>query len=71
MKTKFKCEVVGHSRDSIEIEIKFGDAKNQDFPYVVIRANHYNHTAGVIADKDLERFAVNILKALGSKKLKQ
>ena len=60
MKTKFECEVVGHSRDSIEIEIKFGDAKNQDFPYVVIRA-----------DKDLERFAVNILKALGSKKLKQ
>jgi hypothetical protein len=70
MKTKFECEVADQIRDSIEIEI-IGDAKNQDFPYVVIRANHYNHTAGVIADKDLERFAVNILKALGSKKLKQ
>jgi len=70
MKTKFVCELAGQSRDSIEIEI-IGDEKNQDFPYVVIRVNHDNYTAGVIADKDLELFAVNILTALGSKKLKQ
>jgi len=36
-------------------------------PYVTMEIDNCNY---YIPDKDLERFAVNILKALGSKKLK-
>lgn len=43
-------------------------------PYVTIKLYRANekeeHKHGFIKDKDLERFAVNILKALQSKKLK-
>lgn len=39
----------------------------QHLPYVSIEVDNCEY---FIPDKDLERFAVNILKALGSKKLK-
>lgn len=44
-----------------------GDKKRKGDPYVSIEINGVNM---LIKDKDLERFAVNILKALKTKKLK-
>jgi hypothetical protein len=71
MKTKFICELGRYiSGHNINIEI-IGKVPEND-PYVVIHVNTYDiHIDAWIPDKDLERFAVNILKALGSKKLKQ
>ena len=74
MKTEFKCElgngdeVAGHS-----IELKIIGSKPRYSPYVAVYAKTSTKTTqaqGWISDRDLERFAVNILKALKSKRLK-
>lgn len=72
MKTEFQLEFVQTTNGKTEVvmtknkvEIK---VPNNNKPYVVITmADDYYY---FIQDRDLERFAVNILKALKSKKLK-
>jgi hypothetical protein len=72
MKTIFELEVPcsdnknGWATTFETIKI-IGEAP-KDRPYVSISAEHHDL---FIPDKDLERFAVNILKALKSKHLKQ
>ncbi len=46
-----------------------GDVKNNERPYVAFHKPD-GETIGWIKDKDIERFAVNILKALNSKYIK-
>lgn len=66
MKTEFVLETMDglETFDSFN-RIKIIGAAPKDKPYVVIE----NHDL-FIKDKDLERFAINILKALKSKHLK-
>lgn len=59
-----KCESIIPSGSTICITGKSPENK----PYVLINTTSTN--LHFIADKDLERFAVNILKALKSKRLK-
>lgn len=77
MKTEFKLDVVSDRSFSGKIEI-IGDKriKHSEFatPYVRIGVSKYLNSefmCATIKDRDLECFAVNILKALKSKKLKQ
>ncbi len=69
MKTEFQLLwASGHHVPGVKAKI-IGDRAKDEKPYVSI--NPYQNSNPVfIADKDLERFAVNILKALKSKKLK-
>lgn len=69
MKTEFELEVAGDGRilpSPATISI-IGKEPNHS-PYVSITV--FNTRQHFLRDKDLERFAVNILKALNSKKLK-
>lgn len=71
MKTKFELDCVtiatGESENRAEIIGFVPDSK----PYVHISISKLGKTmAGCIKDKDLERFSVNILKAIKSKRLK-
>lgn len=67
-KTEFKLDV--HNADYLGGGIAIiGNAAEGEKPYVRIEIGAKKAYA-FIEDKDLERFAVNILKALGSKKLK-
>lgn len=70
MKTEFDLMVPqssGDRKSGFVLKIIGQEPKNK--PYVSV---DFMHSGGVyvIPDKDLERFAVNILKALKSKKLK-
>lgn len=74
MKTEFECEMgdgdkgAGHS-----ISLKIIGKKPESLPYVAIYAKGITRTTQATAwipDKQLEQFAVNILKAIKSKKLK-
>lgn len=74
MKTNFELELgegdkgAGHS-----LEIKIIGTHPDSSPYVAVYASgltECTQASGWIADQDLEKFAVNILRALGSKKLK-
>lgn len=70
LKTKFKLECLSDKRNKSIIEI-VGKAPT-DTPYVIIDIDaiaKYDSYTYFIPDKDLERFAVNILKAIRSKKL--
>lgn len=69
MKTEFELEV--YQRGKVEIVdgcVKIIGTKPNYSPYVVMDIKGF--TPMFLKDKDLERFAVNILKALKSKKLK-
>jgi hypothetical protein len=73
MKTDFKLDC--HRADLIESEISIVGKAPEHKPYVRIEIGPAAHSSVrgqclFIFDKDLERFAVNILKALKSKKLK-
>jgi len=63
MKTEFDLTDVSGKRGLIQIVKPIGINRS---PYLRIRAT----SLPVFLQKDLERFAVNILKALKSKKLK-
>lgn len=71
MKTEFELEVLsGLNKDGRAVSfetIKIIGQEPEHSPYAVIKAEHHDL---YIKDKDLETFAVNILKALKSKKLK-
>lgn len=75
MKTKFELDGVS-VRNSCEVKewggnIRLIGRSPLHKPYVSISISHEKTTfGGFIQDKDLERFAVNILKALKSKRLK-
>lgn len=71
MKTQFSLEEVkGGSIVPSQSQIWIvGKAADNNKPYVSMSVTSL--TQFFIPDKDLERFAVNILKALKSKKLKQ
>lgn len=68
-KTEFELETLANSRmeGSGKIEIIGTSPKNEVYVTIDIPNVSYHY----IKDKDLERFAVNILRAIGSKKLKQ
>lgn len=75
MKTDFELELgngdagAGHS-----LQIKIIGTKPKHHPYVAVYGTTSKDTTkvtGWIADKDLEKFAVNILKSINSKKLKK
>ena len=70
MKTSFRLEEVDipDNTDGGVISI-IGKAPHEK-PYVTILVSGTEGRTICIKDKDLERFAVNILKALKSKKLK-
>jgi hypothetical protein len=72
MKTQFDFEKL--NTDWLGRACIIGHAGNDEAPYVVIQFSRYKTYQKMeqlyISDKDLERFAVNILKALKSKKLK-
>jgi hypothetical protein len=74
MKTEFKLD--SHLADLTGSKIKIvGKNDRITSPYVRIELpekllKHTRNTCMFIYDKDLERFAVNILKALKSKRLK-
>lgn len=67
MKTEFELEHATRSPSSWRIKIV--GTKPKSLPYVSIW-NLDNVAPLFIQDKDLERFAINILKALKSKHLK-
>ncbi len=70
MKTEFNLKVTHHERGEMDSGYKLkiiGQAPKHK-PYLSI--NFGLHQVYHLADKDLERFSVNILKALKSKKLK-
>jgi hypothetical protein len=70
MKTVFELENgQHHEHREIVGEIKIIGARGSYSPYVAV--DMQGQCAAFIPDKDLERFAVNILKALKSKRLKQ
>lgn len=68
MKTEFflDSDDAEHTGSNIKI---IGHAPKHR-PYVSVNISNQRHSL-FIEDKDLERFAVNILKALKSKRLKQ
>lgn len=74
MKTSFKCELgKGDEAAGHLIEVHIIGRSPKDKPYVSINVHGLKEAtmaSGWIPDEDLERFAVNILKALKSKKLK-
>lgn len=74
MKTEFDLHF-GNGELHKSGQIKIVGQRPAHAPYVAIYLNDPRQpqttTSCWIPDKDLERFAVNILKALGSKKLKQ
>lgn len=67
-KTEFELEtIVGPEIQVVpHFKISIIGKRPENNPYVAI---HINQRYYFIQDRDLERFAVNILKALGSKKL--
>lgn len=67
MKKEFYLTPVSADYRGIKMEI-IGTAKN-DNPYLAV--GYSQQGLGTLEGKDLERFAVNILKALGSKKLER
>ena len=75
MKTEFNCEVslsyVSGRNGTAKAKI-IGKAP-EDKPYLAITVcNETNTLADIwLPDKDVERFAVNILVAIGSKRLKK
>lgn len=80
MKTEFELDIIGSpvikeaaGKQLNTPRIRIIGKTPEDKPYVNIEfydSGNYYHCIGV-KDKDLERLAVNILKALNSKKLKQ
>lgn len=66
MKTEFQLDF--HNAECIGAKINIVGKRPDNKPYVSIQTPKYSL---FIYDEDLERFAVNILKALKSKKLKQ
>lgn len=71
MKTEFKLD--SHLADLSGSSIKIVGTRPKNKPYVRISMPEFNNLTSrnnclFIYDKDLERFAVNILKALKSKK---
>lgn len=73
-KTTFQCGMgKGDQNANHNIEIKIIGSSPKQKPYVAIYARTSiltTEATGWVEDKDLELFAVNILKALNSKKLK-
>lgn len=69
MKTEFLLNPQFHKDKGAAINIIGNAAKKEQVYLSVSGADQIN--IGYIEQKDLERFAVNILKALKSKKLKQ
>lgn len=70
MKTEFELENLSSNESSlITGNIKIMGAKPKSSPYVVIEVKEIPYL--FIKDKDLELFAINILKALNSKRLKK
>lgn len=71
MKTDFKMDTTNPYKSTAEARI-IGIAPKYK-PYVSIRITTPNgvETSACIPDRDLERFAVNILKAIKSKRLNQ
>lgn len=70
MKTHFQCDSLSGTRNLL---LNIIGKKPNDKPYVRISSTSEDgeHSiSGCVRDKDLERFAVNILKSIGSKKLK-
>lgn len=65
MKTEFELDA--HKADYTGSKIKIIGKAPKHKPYVTIALT--NRDTLFIEDKDLERFAINILKALKSKKL--
>lgn len=73
LKTEFKLEVLGPNADRVHGKAMIIGEIPESRPYVAICFGDKmstNRARGFIQDKDLERFAVNILKALKSKRLK-
>lgn len=69
MKKEFDLDEIGggeYTPGTISIGLK---SENQKKPFVSIHINGLERSV-YLKDKDLETFAVNILKALKSKKLK-
>lgn len=70
MKTEFELDVLSRP---IKAKATIIGRSPKNWPYAKIEntTHRCGHFSACIKDKDLERFAVNILKALKSKKLKQ
>jgi hypothetical protein len=72
MKTEFELEVSSSEAVSFRdsgYKLKIIGREPEEKPYVSLYFGV--HQCYVIKDRDLERFAVNILKALKSKRLKK
>ena len=67
-KTKFELENLGSITGKGKICIIGNEPENK--PYVKIEVDIYGVPDFCIKDKDLEKFAVNILRAINSKHLK-
>lgn len=70
MKTSFELEKLVDMRYGAAFLLIIGKAPKHK-PYVKLETNIPDVSDYAIKDKDLERFAVNVLKALKSKQLKQ
>lgn len=71
MKTEFEIEFAGKRKEQFRADIKIMGKRPIDKPpFVAICLYKPRNQVGFIKDRDLERFAVNILKALKSKRLK-
>lgn len=72
MKTEFELDATFPTGSKATVSIIGAGNLLKWKPYVSFRIKTPNavHVSGCIQDKDLERFAVNILKALKSDKLK-
>jgi hypothetical protein len=70
MKTEFKLDTTSPYKSTGEVKIIGLPPKYK--PYLSFRITTPNgiESSGCLPDKDIERFAVNILKALKSSKLK-
>ncbi len=75
MKTEFELELgAGDEKAGHSMQIKIIGKKPDNLPYVAVYGKTSpgaTQVSGWIADKDMEQFGVNILKAIKSKKLKR
>lgn len=69
MKTEFPLILGGREKKVSNMSAFIQRYRNHDMPIVIFR--NPDGRDGYIPKKDLERFAVNILKALNSKRLKK
>lgn len=68
MKTTFVLGLGGRHGVESEMSLMIRRYRTDDRPFVVL--NNPNGRNGYVKDKDLERFAINILKSIKSKHYK-